>query len=142
MLFLLVIFVIGFIFLQYKKQARDNIFGLKVGGSYVSVEVADEPQEWLQGLSGRKFLAEGAGMLFIFPFSEIQTFWNKNTFLPLDVVWIQDEEIVGYSFLPAQIEGSEPVMVRSPAPVNRVLEVGAGWMELNLIKPGDRVYWP
>ena len=37
-------------------------------------------------------------MIFIFPDKERQTFWNKNTYLDLDIYWMNDDKVVGKSF--------------------------------------------
>ena len=53
-------------------------FALKTGEKVIAVEVADTEEERAKGLSGRDALAEGRGMLFIFPESGYHGFWMKN----------------------------------------------------------------
>ena len=63
------------------------------------------------------------GMIFIFPNKQVQSFWNKNTYLDLNVYWLNDDKIVGKSFLPSILKSKETVVVKSPDKVNRVVEI-------------------
>jgi uncharacterized protein len=61
-----------------------------------SVEIADTPKARETGLMFRKELADNAGMLFIFEDEAVQAFWMKNTYLPLDMIFVSaDTKIVG-----------------------------------------------
>ena len=53
------------------------------------VEVADTPDLREIGLMHRKSLDGGRGMVFVFPEDDVQTFWMKNTFVPLDMVFVE-----------------------------------------------------
>lgn len=53
----------------------------------VQIEIADEPAERARGLMFRQDLAEGHGMLFIFDEPGVQSFWMKNTRVPLDILF-------------------------------------------------------
>ena len=53
----------------------------------VSVEVADEPDEWQTGLMHRRSLARNAGMIFVFPQPIRGGFWMKNTLIPLSIAF-------------------------------------------------------
>ena len=89
-----------------------------------SVEVADTPGKRRQGLMFRKQLEEGTGMLFVFDKDEPRSFWMKNTYIPLDIVFIgESQEVVSV------VEGTTPLStepVRSAGPAKYVLEVNAG----------------
>ena len=65
-----------------------------VGQSRFVVEVADEPNERMQGLSGRENLNEMSGMLFIFEAGEATNFWMKGMMFPVDIIWIAEECVV------------------------------------------------
>jgi len=61
----------------------------------VKVEVVQTPQERTRGLQNRKALGKNEGMLFIFEKSQVQSFWMKDTFIPLDIIWMdRDKNIV------------------------------------------------
>jgi uncharacterized membrane protein (UPF0127 family) len=54
---------------------------------YIDVEFARNASEWAKGLSNRTSLANGHGMLFIFPDQAERTFWMKDTLIPLDILF-------------------------------------------------------
>ena len=90
----------------------------------INVVLAVTPAARQKGLMFQESLPEKSGMLFIFPKTEIQSFWMKNTYLPLDMVFIDEQmTIVGI------IENAEPMTTTSRT-VNKaskyVLEVIAG----------------
>ena len=53
----------------------------------LTVEVADEANEWRVGLMNRRSLAPNAGMVFLFPRSMRGGFWMKNTLIPLSIAF-------------------------------------------------------
>jgi len=59
------------------------------------VELAITPEEQERGLMFKKDLKEDEGMLFVFQDEGEYSFWMKNTFIPLDIIWVnQNEEVV------------------------------------------------
>jgi uncharacterized membrane protein (UPF0127 family) len=83
---------------------------------------ARTPQEWQIGLMNIKKLDNADGMIFIFPDKKVRTFWNQNTYLNLELYWLDDNEVVGKSLLPS-IEKQGIITVTSPVPVNKVIEL-------------------
>ncbi len=63
------------------------------------------------------------GMIFIFPNKQMRSFWNKNTYLDLNVYWLEDNKIVGKSFLPSILKSKETVTVESQKKVDKVVEI-------------------
>ncbi len=97
--------------------------------------------EHVNGLSRRKSLAENTGMLFVFGDRQPRAFWMKEMNFPLDIIWINKDEVVGVS-QNAPPEGATPKHIyKSPLPVDFVLEVNAGFCDKNGIKTGDKVYF-
>lgn len=88
------------------------------------VEVADEPNEQKKGLMFRKSLLEGTGMLFVWPEKRDITMWMKNTYIPLDMLFIEDNVVrhIAQNTKPESLE-----LIPSTLPVNMVLEVPAGY---------------
>jgi uncharacterized membrane protein (UPF0127 family) len=84
---------------------------------------AETQEELKQGLMFVKKPVNYDGMLFLFPDKKIRSFWNKNTFLDLEIIWLDDDKIVGRDFLPSIEKSKEIIKKTSPAPVNRVLEI-------------------
>ena len=63
------------------------------------------------------------GMIFIFPEKQMRTFWNKNTYMDLDIYWLNDEKVVNKSYLPSILKSKEIVTVNSEEKINRVVEI-------------------
>ncbi len=105
-----------------------------------TVELAVTDEERSRGLMFRKELAEGKGMLFDFKSDQDVAMWMQNTFIPLDMIFIQsDGRILRIA------ENTEPLSERiipSGGPVRAVLEVIAGTAKKLGIAPGDRVAHP
>lgn len=122
-----------------KKQVtlEDGMFtGVSVGGVVISAEIAKSNDKKAEGLSNMKNLEEGKGMLFIFGSSGLYPFWNKDTFIPLDILWIENEKVVYIGELPA-FSGGETAVAASDKKANFVLEVNAGFVKKHNIKIGD-----
>ena len=85
----------------------------------------------------RTSLPEDGGMLFVFPEQSKQSFWMKNTLIPLDMLFIDgDGRIVGIH--PDAVPLSEaPISVGKPS--TYVLEVNGGWAARHGVHPGDTV---
>ncbi len=107
-----------------------------VNGTTVIVELADTHAERVQGLSGHEPLADDEGMLFLFEMKEIQGFWMKDMLFPIDIIWIDDDTVVGFQ-QNAQPENPAKTIYYSPVPMDRVLEVQAGFVAQNEVKVGD-----
>lgn len=85
--------------------------------------VADNSQEWTKGLMNYRKPVNFDGMIFIFPKKEIQNFWNMNTYLNLDLYWLDDDKVIGKSFLPSIENTKNIIYVNSPKPANKVIEI-------------------
>ncbi len=93
----------------------------------VEVEVAATPESRTRGLMWRTELAPGKGMLFLFPEEEPQSFWMRNTLIPLDMLFISSsKKLVGI------VERAEPRTLTGRSvgePSQFVLEVPGGWCQ-------------
>ena len=96
-------------------------------GSVVRIEVANDDDTRAQGLMFRDRVPEGTGMLFMFAQSGDFPFWMKNTLVPLDMIWIDDQKRV------VHVEHDVPPCKADPCPsypphavAKYVLELGAG----------------
>ena len=112
----------------------------KRGVHVFAVELASTPEEQAKGLMFRRELPEGQGMLFDFHHEQPTSFWMKNTYVPLDMIFIRgDGRILRIS------ENTVPLseaLISSGGPVRAVLEVNAGIAKKLGIAPGDRVAHP
>ena len=101
------------------------------------VEIADTPAKREMGLQYRSELAPSRGMIFLFPSESEQTFWMKNTPIPLDMIFInRDRRIVGI------VEQATPFTLdsRSVSGASQyVLEINGGLSRKYGFKKGDSV---
>lgn len=105
---------------------------ISVGGVVLDVTLAVTEPERELGLGDRDGLAQGTGMLFLYPTAEYRTFWMKGMRFCLDIIWIESGQVVGAAQsvcpLPPGTPDGELPRYRSPIPVHDVLEVPAGWL--------------
>lgn len=105
------------------------------GTDTVVAEVARTPEERERGLMGRNVVPDGTGMLFVFPEEDIMSFWMSNTFVPLDVAWL-DASLRVVDVREMEAESTE--IHSSPRPVMFGLEVPGGWLAAHGVRPGDQ----
>ena len=101
------------------------------------LEVADEGHELARGLMHRNVMVEDMGMIFIFDTDGPRSFWMRNTFIPLDMVFVTSSGVVD-SF----VENAEP-RTDTPRPsdgeARYVIELNAGEVERMGLEPGSSV---
>ncbi len=149
---ILFITLVGLLTRKFQNQTlsiSDNLPSLAktkiyVGETEIPVEIADTFQKRQKGLSERKSLTEGEGMLFIFAQKDIQPpFWMKKMKFAIDIIWIDDNKIVQINEnVPApepDTPNSELKFYPPNQPIDYVLEVNAGFVDENKIKIGDDI---
>lgn len=100
-------------------------------------EVAKTPDEQEMGLMFRRHLPANRAMLFVFPSSRRQSFWMKNTYLSLDLLFIGGDKRVAHihhSAIPRSLDVISPT-----EPVPYVLEINGGLSKKYRFKVGDTV---
>lgn len=111
----------------------------KAAGGTVAfaVEVARSEEEKATGLMFRTKLGDDEGMLFPYGRSMEITMWMRNTYIPLDMVFIKSDGTIHRI-----AERTEPLsedVIASQGQVSAVLEIAGGMAERHGIKPGDKV---
>jgi uncharacterized protein len=109
----------------------------RTGRHTFAVEVARDDATRTQGLMYRRKMAPDHGMLFDFERTEPVTMWMKNTYLPLDMVFIRADGTV--SRVAADTEPLSTRIIPSGEPVLSVLELNAGTAARLGIHAGDTV---
>lgn len=120
---------------------RSEVLVETAGGRHVfQVWVADNDRSRQQGLMFIKELPADQGMLFLFKRPELASFWMKNTYVSLDIVFIGPDGVVANIAHNAQPLSLAPI--KSVAPVTGVLELVAGTAARIGLVAGDRVRIP
>jgi uncharacterized membrane protein (UPF0127 family) len=105
----------------------------------IAVEFANDPQSRALGLMYRRQMCEDCGMLFKFDSVRIASIWMKNTYIPLDLAYINAfGKIVDIK----QLKPHDLTSVPSSVPVLYALEMNQGWFEENGLSVGDKVTIP
>jgi hypothetical protein len=106
---------------------------------HFDVWVADTPARAEQGLMYVRDLPPERGMIFLFTPARVVSFWMKNTYIPLDLLFIAADGRVAKI-----IERAPPLrldLLSSDVPVGTVLELRGGEAGLLGLRVGDQVSW-
>lgn len=109
------------------------------GEQAFKIEIADDANERSAGLMYRNYLPDGQGMLFIFDNTQQVGFWMKNTVLPLDLIFIDEEGRV------RGVREGKPLseaLITPGVPVRFVLELKHGTAQRTGIEDGDLIRHP
>lgn len=115
----------------------DAWFPLKVGEAAFQVQVAVTPEERSKGLMFRDHLPEGRGMLFPFEEAGPQSFWMKNTRIPLDIAYFTPDGVLRevHAAQPHDLSGCPSRSKR----VQFVLELNQGGFRAAGLSPGAKL---
>ncbi len=114
------------VFFFTKKISRTGTISYNLNGKTYHLLTAVNAVQWEQGLMYYRSLKNADGMMFIFPDSQYRSFWNKNTYMNLDVYWINGKTVVGKNFLPSIEKSRTTVIINAPGKVDKVIELIAG----------------
>ncbi|MEK7461549.1 MAG: DUF192 domain-containing protein [Patescibacteria group bacterium] len=141
-LFLGLIIIVGSFILFFNKSIVKNnsLNTVNINGVVIQVEVASTPKTRTQGLSNRKTLLSGTGMLFVFEQPDQYGFWMKNMNFALDFIWINDQfEIIG---IEKEVSPETFPQVFYPnQPIKYVLELPAGSSDMYNIDIGTVIQY-
>lgn len=110
-------------------------------GLAIRIELATTPEEQMRGLMFREHLDENAGMLFIFEEARPLSFWMKNTLIPLDVLYMdQNGTIVDiHTMQPCPAETIQCPSYPSQAEAKYALEINGGRAEELGLEVGEQL---
>jgi uncharacterized membrane protein (UPF0127 family) len=106
----------------------------------VDVEVVDTDILRRQGLSGRRELGDYQGMLFVMDSEGLHSFWMKDMYISLDIIYISKEGYIVEIFnnqQPCNMDFCPSIKTKIPS--KYVLEVNEGFCEINRIAVGNEV---
>jgi hypothetical protein len=104
----------------------------------LEVELADEREERKRGLMYRRELCSDCGMLFVFPRPRILSFWMKDTYIPLDIFFLDEEGRI-VSLAENTVPLREMPIYTSTGPAKYALEVQGGYAREKGLRAGDRI---
>ena len=110
------------------------------GTRSVQVEIAKDDAARQRGLMYRRFMPSEHGMLFEFEREAPQSFWMKNTYIPLDMIFISQTGVV--TNIVANAEPLSERVIPSGPPCAAVLELNGGAAAAMGMKVGDIVRHP
>ncbi len=103
-------------------------------------EVAASRSEQAYGLMFAKKLETDTGMVFPYDPPQEASFWMKNTFIPLDLLYVKPNGTIGKIVSNAKPKDETPMP--SPGPVSAVIEINGGLAEKLGVRVGDKVDSP
>ena len=113
---------------------------VELKGERFDVELATTPQEQQLGLMFRDNMADDHGMLFVFPDSAPRRFWMKNTRIPLDIFYFDENlKLVSVAGDTKPCRVAQCPSYPSAGPARYVLELNAGKAAELAAKPGDEL---
>jgi uncharacterized membrane protein (UPF0127 family) len=110
------------------------------GVHVINTEITETHEEKAMGLMFRTSLSDDAGMLFFYDTPQEITMWMRNTYIPLDMVFIRTDGVVHR--IEAWTQPFSEKIISSGANVSACLELAGGAAERLGLKPGDRVEHP
>jgi len=126
--------LLNYVFSEVYSAKGNRIKRVYVKNNLVKAEVVKSKEKIEKGLSQRKSLAEGRGMLFVMPTIDYQRFWMKEMLFPIDIIWIANGKVIGFD---KNISFKDSRIFTSPAPASYVLEVTAGFCDKYKIEIND-----
>lgn len=124
---------------QPQSLPRENVTIRKLDGASIIIdaEMATKPREEAIGMMFRNTVPEKTGMLFLFEDIEKHDFWMKNTFVSLDIIFIDAQKKISKihrNAVPQKLDA-----ISSDGEVASVLEIGAGQSDALGLSVGDTV---
>ncbi len=121
-------------------EKRPLTFITAHGRHSITVEVADTDQARSTGLMFRRSIGADEGMIFIFPEDQTVSMWMKNTYIPLDMIFVRKNGVI--QRIETDTEPLSESVIDSGGKVRAVIEMKAGSAERLGLKPGDKVDYP
>lgn len=132
----LILLILSYYIVNNKNQ-KPQIKNIKISNKEYRVEVVKSFADQAKGLSQRDNMGEIDGMLFEYPDNQIRSFWMKGMRFDLDIVWINDNKIIGITKDVSHVDQNKSY--KSPEECNMVLELPAGEAEKNNLQIGDEI---
>ncbi|MBI5621386.1 DUF192 domain-containing protein [Candidatus Falkowbacteria bacterium] len=135
---LIISFAILFVRQEFFSMSQEQLQPARIGQADIVVEIVVNDAAKARGLSNRLELPVNQGMYFPYTDRRARTFHMGNMLFPVDMVWLSQGSIVAISQNVQLFDAAGNVTrVLSPAPVDGVLELNAGFVQAHQVKVGD-----
>eukprot|EP00421_Protoceratium_reticulatum_P005209 CAMPEP_0168371462 /NCGR_PEP_ID=MMETSP0228-20121227/7786_1 /TAXON_ID=133427 /ORGANISM="Protoceratium reticulatum, Strain CCCM 535 (=CCMP 1889)" /LENGTH=222 /DNA_ID=CAMNT_0008384355 /DNA_START=13 /DNA_END=679 /DNA_ORIENTATION=- len=104
----------------------------------VDLEVPNSLDSFMQGLMYRSSFCETCSMIFAWNTDGDRPFWMKDTWIPLDMVWVNREQVIVDI---KQAQANDKHTVRNDHPATYVFEFRENWCADHGVRVGDKVAW-
>ena len=134
---ILAIFLIAVFVYFFKRPIYPKDIGIIINGNDYFLEIAQNNKQRKIGLSKRNEICSNCGMLFVFDKEEKHSFWMKDTYVPLDMIWFNsDNQIV--KIITSAAPNSETIY-QNENPAKYVIELNANESLKLGLKIGDTI---
>jgi uncharacterized protein len=133
----ILVMAFGFRYAAARPTLEALVIATDSGEHRFEIEIADTPQQKAYGLMFRTELGPRTGMLFPYGDPQEITMWMRNTYIPLDMVFIRADGTVHR--VEARTEPMSERVIASEGNVAAVLEIAGGVAETLKLKPGDKI---
>ncbi len=132
----IIVIALFFISIESTKEPQNKVC---FKDSCIEVELAKTPEQITTGLMNRASLAETKAMLFIFENEGVHMFWMKNTLIPLDMIWLDQNGTVTYIEHSVEPCKTQVCPTYGPGTASKyVIETNAGYVLKHSINIGDK----
>ena len=125
--------------IEFKKEGELQLLRNDSLLAQFNIEIADDEFQRQTGLMNRHSMNYDQAMLFIFDDEQYRSFYMKNTYIPLDIIYIdKDGEIVSFQYDAKPLDESS---LPSNVPAKYVLEINAGLAEQYDLQIDDKIVY-
>ncbi len=126
---------------MFKKEGELYFLSSESGKAItkIDIEKADTDTDRQFGLMFRKSMPEDEGMLFLFDNSEQQSFWMHNTYIPLDIIFVDENNVI--TTIHENVKPLNDTSLKSNGAAKYVVEVNGGYAKKHGIKVGNKISW-
>jgi uncharacterized membrane protein (UPF0127 family) len=126
---------LAFLFSGCSKNLNDHKFiSTTIGEKKFNLEIAKSEEAKRTGLSNRKKLEQGSGMIFLYDEPDYLQFWMKDTLIPLQLIFVNGCEIVDIQEMAVEQNPSAPTKIyKSKARADKAIELNKDSVNQNII---------
>jgi uncharacterized membrane protein (UPF0127 family) len=129
--------MIGLLFFCGSTAIEATTLNITINTTTFDLEVANTPEKRAKGLMFRKDMPQKSGMIFTYASPRYVGIWMKNTYIPLDILWVSPKKEIVYIH-----ENATPhslTIMRPKHKAQYVIELNSGSVKRFDLKVGDKV---